>query len=892
MLKKAEHESAITLIAGDLNSKIGKRQEPEIRSDGFIEIGDKCLGRYSRNVRNENGNALIEFCEENDLFIANSAFKHSARHQTTWASTRTTQDGRVIRIFNQIDFIICQQRDRNIFQDARSYAGTKVSSDHRIVVGRMIIKWQHIMRRRPHNQEPRININKLRIDNETREKYRRILTESSNDNNNNNIEDRSITPQEKWDKIRSAIQKAGLESAGTLEKPKHPNREPDKEINDLCIKQKELRLQIENTTDITKRQQLKRERNRIQHKISNKALSLRNQELDKQVEEIEKNSDDATMMYKAVKTLNRKKFENPKVEDETGKLAATPNEILEITTKFFKSKFREEQTQDIEPFEGQPRRLQRKITSKEIEDSFKSLNNNRAAGGDDIVGELLKYGSKELSPEIAEMLNQTFETHQPLNINNGNMITLQKPGKPKGPVKNLRPVTLLDTIRKSLSLTVLQRIRPKVEKYLSPNQSGFRPSRSTADVVWTHKWLAAKIQKQRMKLKLTGIDMSAAFDTVDRQKLLNILESIVDEDELRMIRFLLSNTTINIKVNGATEQHPFLSNIGIPQGDGLSPVLFIIYLEAALREVRKRQAEINTPEHNYAQQAKINLPKEIAYADDVDFISLNQHEDIAEIQNILAQYNLQVNREKTEYTNLERKNNTQEEEWRTTKKVGSLIGDVEDIARRKSLSNIALNKLYTVWIRKDKLILSTRLRLYKTLVKPILLYNCGTWGITKNETEKLDAFHRKHLRRLLGIRWPTKITNDSLYKKTNERPISTTLREARWKLFGHILRRDPATPANMAMNFYFEKNNKGFRGKPRTTLPTVLNQDLENYYQNTEPGPNMDHNYSKRLKLNTPEDLEKLRKIAENRKEWKKLVHGITNTREATSSVDDSAAPL
>ena len=40
-----------------------------------------------------------------------------------------------------------------------------------------------------------------------------------------------------------------------------------------------------------------------------------------------------------------------------------------------------------------------------------SLINNRAAGGDDIVGELPKYGAKELSPEIAEILNQTFETY-------------------------------------------------------------------------------------------------------------------------------------------------------------------------------------------------------------------------------------------------------------------------------------------------------------------------------------------------------------------------------------------------------------------------------------------------------------------------------------------------
>ena len=393
--------------------------------------------------------------------------------------------------------------------------------------------------------------------------------------------------------------------------------------------------------------------------------------------------------------------------------------------------------------------------------------------------------------------------------------------------------------------------------------------------------------------------MSAAFDTVDRKKLLKILESIVDEDELRMIRFLLSNTAIEIRIHGSTEKHPFKSNIGIPQGDGLSPVLFIIYLEAALREIRQHRESMRIGkhklEHNYAKQEKINLPDEIIYADDVDFVALDEHANIEEIQRILAQYNLQVNREKTEYTNVERKSNSNEEEWRNTKKVGSLIGDKEDIARRKTLSNIAFNKLYTTWIRRDKIQLSTRLKLYKSLVKPILLYNCGTWGVTKTEEEKLDAFHRKQLKRLLGIRWPTKITNESLYKKTNERPISVTMREARWRLFGHILRRDQDIPANMAMKFYFDKednnNNTGFRGKPRTTLPVVLQQDLERYHRNTEP-QHLDHNYSKRLKINSKEDIEILRKMAEDRTKWKKLANKITNTREAPTSVDEGATPL
>ena len=80
--------------------------------------------------------------------------------------------------------------------------------------------------------------------------------------------------------------------------------------------------------------------------------------------------------------------------------------------------------------------------------------------------------------------------------------------------------------------------------------------------------------------------MTVAFDTIDRNQLLNIIETIVNEDELKIIRFLLSNTKINTRINGVTKTNTFISNVGTPQGDSLSPVLFIVYLEHALKEVR------------------------------------------------------------------------------------------------------------------------------------------------------------------------------------------------------------------------------------------------------------------------------------------------------------------
>ena len=147
--------------------------------------------------------------------------------------------------------------------------------------------------------------------------------------------------------------------------------------------------------------------------------------------------------------------------------------------------------------------------------SLESLKNNRAPGEDEISGELLKCGTPTLHGRIANVLNRVFEEHESPKINSGELIALQKSGKPKGPPKNLRPITLLSTIRKTLSIITLHRIRPCTEEYLSHRQSGFRPDRSTADVAWAHKGLAAKTKKEDVEIKITGIDKSSAFDTID-----------------------------------------------------------------------------------------------------------------------------------------------------------------------------------------------------------------------------------------------------------------------------------------------------------------------------------------------------------------------------------------
>ena len=113
-------------------------------------------------------------------------------------------------------------------------------------------------------------------------------------------------------------------------------------------------------------------------------------------------------------------------------------------------------------------------------------------------------------------------------------------------------------------------------------------------------------------------------------------------------------------------------------------------------------------------------------------------------------------------------------------------------------------------------------------MKPILLYNSGTWGISKNEEDNLNAFHRQQLRYVLKIHHPHHISNANVYKICNEIPLSLVVLKSRWRLFGHELRGGRDAPAYKSMMFYFSESDLiKYRGRPRMTLPVRLSNDLK-----------------------------------------------------------------
>ncbi|GFS20154.1 endonuclease-reverse transcriptase [Elysia marginata] len=103
-------------------------------------------------------------------------------------------------------------------------------------------------------------------------------------------------------------------------------------------------------------------------------------------------------------------------------------------------------------------------------------------------------------------------------------------------------------------------------------------------------------------------------------------------------------------------------------------------------------------------------------------------------------------------------------------------------------------------------------------------------------------------------------------------PKATSIKiKGRWRLFGHILRRDSQIPPIQAMSAYFVTESSKFKGRSLTTLPVLLNRDVSQITNSN-------------LQLKSNHDLEHLRSIAQQRDEWTKLTVRIREAAEAPQS--------
>ena len=115
-------------------------------------------------------------------------------------------------------------------------------------------------------------------------------------------------------------------------------------------------------------------------------------------------------------------------------------------------------------------------------------------------------------------------------------------------------------------------------------------------------------------------------------------------------------------------------------------------------------------------------------------------------------------------------------------------GGGKDMDSRLNKARAAFTKLNKVW-NSNQISRKTKIKLYKSIVRPVLLYGCETWKIIKSDERKLDSFQFKCLKRIMRIFWPNIVSIDELNKLTQNNRISQEVKKRRWKWIGHVLRK-------------------------------------------------------------------------------------------------------
>ncbi|XP_068704868.1 uncharacterized protein [Montipora foliosa] len=256
-----------------------------------------------------------------------------------------------------------------------------------------------------------------------------------------------------------------------------------------------------------------------------------------------------------------------------------------------------------------------------------------------------------LLPVITKLINLSFDIGRFAEAWKEALVlpSLKKPGLNSG-FKNLRPVSNHSYISKLSE-------RAGVEQFMehltandlhSQLQSAYKQQHSTETALLKVKNdILMSMDEQHVTL-LVLLDLSAAFDTIHHDKLIDRLESDlgITDNVLAWLKSYLSDRFHRVSVNGSLS-HQFPLKQGVPQGSCLVPLLFTIYTRKLFQIVESHLPQV----HCYADDTQLYVyvsfsPNRSA---DADFAINSMTDCICDIRSWMISDNLMLNDDKTEF---------------------------------------------------------------------------------------------------------------------------------------------------------------------------------------------------------------------------------------------------
>ena len=307
--------------------------------------------------------------------------------------------------------------------------------------------------------------------------------------------------------------------------------------------------------------------------------------------------------------------------------------------------------------------------------------------------------------------------------------------------------------------------------------------------------------------------------TVPRQEIWNCLRlKDVEEKYIRLIQDMYENckTRVRCAVGTTTD---FYVKVGLHQGSALSPFLFVIVMDSLTEQIQKV------------------APWDMMFADDVALCGNSceeVEEHLEEWRREMENRGLKVSRQKTEYLCMGEPGTAGEvwmegerlKEAKEFKYLGSTVqqseGSDKEVVKR-------IQAGWAAWRRITGVMCDRRVpgkvkgRMFKTMVRPAMLYGMEAVAVTKAQEKKMEVAEMRMLRFSVGKTRMDRVRNEVIRTTLKVGELSGKLRETRLRWYGYVLRRDEEYVGQRTKRMV--AGTRG-RGRPKWRWMDCVREDL------------------------------------------------------------------
>ena len=328
---------------------------------------------------------------------------------------------------------------------------------------------------------------------------------------------------------------------------------------------------------------------------------------------------------------------------------------------------------------------------------------------------------------------------------------------------------------------------------------------------------------------LNFIDFKKAFDSVHRPSIWKILEAYgIPSKVIKILMLLYEDSESCVRV-GQEHTERFSVDTGVIQGDSLSPIIFNVVLEFVLSKLSNIDGGIE-----WVGSKRL---RDLDYADDICLLADNMN--AMKIMTDLvveeaSKVGLKVNTRKTEVMKMRSSgtqrikiDNTDINEVDKFTYLGCEIsrdGNVRnEVNIRIGKAGAAFRMLNNVW-NAHNISLSTKLKLFNSIVISVLIYGCESWKGLKEVENRVRRFESGCLRKILKIRWFDHVSEVELRRRTGQQSIVEVVKTRRWRWYGHVLRMPQHRLPKQAIGW--TPSGRRNVGRPRDTWRRTMTREM------------------------------------------------------------------